>query len=254
MIRILLPVALFLTLGCQQNSKEYKRFYYKNGRIKEEGFYNKLNKPIDTLRGYSSTGQLSWLAVYDDSSRLHGTNVVFFANGLMEQKRHYRENVLNGEFMSFYPNGQMRSTCNYRDGLIQGDKLHFYEDGLIKAYNFYDFKERNCRVHYFDSSTKKRIQDDGYQIVDDSIAFIGDTVYLTFLVSHPPFSSNQISISEVNKSGVRINFRNVPDTSGYFNISFFEKPLPKSLIFEVLQYDSLTGKKKEFNTIYQLHE
>ncbi|WP_315815566.1 hypothetical protein [Paraflavitalea speifideaquila] len=240
-------IVVVIITGCKNDppdpNKTYQKFYYDNGVIMKEGYFDKQARPVDTLKSYSVDGKLKWLEVYDTSSHLNGLSLLYYPNGVVEQKKSYHNNVLNGEVFNYYESGKLKSVGYAAGGLLQGDRYHYYENGNYKAYNFLDFSEHNAMVHLFDSASKERVDRKGDHLVIDSVLFQGDSIQLEFLLAHPPYSVNEIQLVKMGADNKPVQTMAIPDSARHFKINLLKDPSFKSLILSVAQFDSITGKK-----------
>lgn len=84
----------------------------ENGRVKEEGVYN---------RGYKAG---EWLTYYP--------------NQQIREKANYRWDLLNGTYLSYWPNGQLKKKGEYLAGRRIKDWAMFYENGNPALKESYD--------------------------------------------------------------------------------------------------------------------
>jgi hypothetical protein len=255
-MRYLFTVFLLqIMAGCNTDKAErnYRKYYHDNGILMKEGYFNADLKPVDTLKTYTIDGKLQWVEIYDENGKLNGESLLFYPNGEIEQRKYFSHNILHGPLYTYFPNGKIKTRGQMRNGILQGDRFYFYEDGSYQSYNFLDFYGRNAIVHEFDSATKTRTKQTGDYIVIDSIVYRGDSIYLDFLLSHPPFSRNEIVIKEL-ESEETVSTIVVQDSADLFRLKFLKKPLVSSILLEVSQYDSIDRKKSEFNNRYNLRD
>lgn len=232
----------------------YKKFYYSNNVLKKEGYFNSKMRPVDTLKSYTEDGKLKSTEVYDSSGKLNGLSTYYYPSGEVVKRKSFQNDILDGLVVDYYKSGKTMSVIHAKSGFYVGDKIHFFENGKYEAYNFLDFYGHNLIYWRYDSASQKRIEQNGNQLLVDSIVYYKDSIYLSFLLAHPPFTKNDIHIDELSDAKKTLGSQNIPDTSFLFNITFLHKPALKSVVLRISQYDSLTGKSNEINNLYNFHD
>lgn len=95
----------------------------ENGKIKEEGFYN---------RGYKA-----------------GEWISYYPNQQVREKAHYKWDQLDGEFISYWPNGQLKKQGIYLIGRRIKNWTMFYENSQPALKENYDESGKLIHSTYF---------------------------------------------------------------------------------------------------------
>jgi hypothetical protein len=101
----------------------------ENGKIKEQGFYN---------RGYKV-----------------GVWVSYYPNGQVKEKANYKWDLLDGEFISYWPNGQLKKQGIYLIGRRIKDWTMFYENSQPALKESYDESGKLVHSAYFNTDGKQ---------------------------------------------------------------------------------------------------
>lgn len=197
LIRLIILIAL---MGCSDNKKveyyqdgEKKAIYtikngkrkgpfkkfYKNGRVKEKGFY-KFGAIHDTLKKYYSNGNLMCISPMKDGKRIKRT-IYYYKNGNIEQEM-------------FYKKGKHVLTKIYnRKGNIINIK-YYDEFGNLVGINLYD--QKGNRIKSYDS--KQVVFSPS---VNDSIFEVGDTINCKAFIANRNHN-NDVVIALVNTDSI----------------------------------------------------
>lgn len=108
----------------------------ENGTVKEQGSYN---------RGYKA-GEWS----------------TFYSNKQLQEKAHYRWDLLDGEFVSYWPNGRLKKQGTYLADRKVKDWTMFYENGKPALKESYDEIGKLIYSAYFNSNGEQTSLSNNY--------------------------------------------------------------------------------------------
>ncbi len=108
---------------------EYKKYYYPNGSLKEEGLLvNGLE--VGLWKIWYSNGQLEIEVNYIDGKR-DGLFQSWHNNGQLRQKLYYVDGKMNGLYQSWHENGHLCEEVNYIDGKLNGLYQYWHSNGQL---------------------------------------------------------------------------------------------------------------------------
>lgn len=107
--------------------------------------YMAHNKPKGIVKDFYMNGALQseftaeYLDYDDENKNFHeGEATWYHENGVIEQKRYYYNNELNGKNSFYYDNGELEIEATYDDGALNGPYRKFYKSGKIKLFAIYE--------------------------------------------------------------------------------------------------------------------
>jgi antitoxin component YwqK of YwqJK toxin-antitoxin module len=105
--------------GCQEqvkedNNKDLRYTYHKNGKIESETEYvNGVRHGKRTF--YDELGNLYSEGTFVNDSR-EGAMKIYYPDGSLKMSGNYVNNVLEGEVFSYFPNGKLESKKLFENG------------------------------------------------------------------------------------------------------------------------------------------
>jgi antitoxin component YwqK of YwqJK toxin-antitoxin module len=166
-------------IGCR-NSEKLERQYYSNGELKTETHTSIING--DTLKHEK----------------------LFYHVGFVKADRHYKNQILHGQYLSFNEFGSLLESACFVDGIPVGPIRYYYNNNLV-LYNERDFKGDVYYVKKYDSATHKLIREEGAAIssnvVIKNIPVKGKNTEVLFFYAEPDGDRNIISVEINGKKG-----------------------------------------------------
>jgi antitoxin component YwqK of YwqJK toxin-antitoxin module len=120
------------------------KYFFSNGKIKEDGEYINGDDIIDFKSTISENGKTGkWLSYYE--------------NGSLESESFYKAGEIDGLATGFFVNGNAEYKSNYKSGLMNGETFFYFDNGKIEySGNYMNDKENGLFVFYFENGAKKR--------------------------------------------------------------------------------------------------
>ena len=117
----------YYRLGLLNETRNYNglktnwKYYYENGRIKEE--WNENDGQINGLcRSWHENGQLESEKNYKDGQLVDGSYKTWHENGQLKSEKNYEDGQLNGLLRVWHKNGQLWHEQNWKDGELISKK------------------------------------------------------------------------------------------------------------------------------------
>jgi len=112
--------AVLIVFGTAANAQENEKrlFYYENGMVERETYFNNRNEPAGVWKEYYENGQLR-------------------SEGRVQKGTFGKPVFQTGLWKTFYDNGQMQSEGNYQTGSQTGLWKYYHENGKLGAKGFY---------------------------------------------------------------------------------------------------------------------
>ncbi len=111
------------------------RFFYSDGQVMEEGWYEQ-----DSLHGirrlYYESGQLQ-AEEQLVRGRYEGPWRSWYPSGQLEMEGQYRHNQMSGIWKKYYESGQLMEEVTFARNLENGPFREFWPNGKLKAEGFY---------------------------------------------------------------------------------------------------------------------
>lgn len=113
------------------NSIADVKFYTSKGKVISEGQMNgKIY--IGTWKYYQKDSEkLLILEHYNDKGQLHGERFVYYENGEVAEKQHYKDGVLHGEAINYSLKGIVLKTFIYENGELHGPSKYYNPKGEL---------------------------------------------------------------------------------------------------------------------------
>lgn len=103
--------------------------YYESGQLKSQGF--KLAGMSDSLwKFYSPLGVLTWTYSYENDLK-NGCATKFDSLGNKSEESYYVDGVKQGEQISYFQDGSIKRKSNFIDGKESGLALEFNKEGIV---------------------------------------------------------------------------------------------------------------------------
>ena len=119
---------------------DYKRFY-KNGKLKESGSFNK-DEYKGLLTRYHSNGKLAYQGSYNNSGMENGTIKYFYENGNIALEYTVKNNELEGKVSRYFDDGSLK------------ESFIVSENGKIQNAQSFERKEKPTNTDSGNKSTK----------------------------------------------------------------------------------------------------
>ncbi len=131
--------------------KEYKRFYYPNGKVASEGFL-KNNKPVGLWKSYYVTGVKKSEGIWRNN-QLDSTWIFFNQLGDTTEKINYYLGKKNGYYYKFYAGLESENRIEridlYVNGKKSGKSLVYYKSGdLFKEIPYVEDNRHGIALEY----------------------------------------------------------------------------------------------------------
>lgn len=252
-IRLAVCVIILFITSCNNsdtNKPVFKVKYYDDGIKKSEGYYKNDTVLIDTFKMYSSNGKIAYVEVYNGDGKLDGQCYYYSSKGNLEQTKTFSKGELTGFIIDYYDNGLVKTKSWVNNGIFQGDVIHYSLNGKPKLYNFYDFKQRNIVFKEYDTISGNVILKQGKEILVDTLEEKGDTLFFTFLLSHPPYTKNILSLEELNDSKKALKKHIIIDSVPFVKFNVVKYPEMASIKVTASQYDSILKETINFVFIF----
>ena len=111
------------------NPVGYWKSYYKNGNLKTEG--NRLGEDLDgQWKFYNEVGQLTLIITYGENKK-NGDRITFHENGKEQRKELYENDKKEGLSTEYYSNGNLIKQVPFVNGREQGIGLEYDQKGAI---------------------------------------------------------------------------------------------------------------------------
>lgn len=133
------------TAGAAGEASPYTA-YYPNGKVQTTGLV-KNDHTFGDFKKYYPNGALKETGTYDENGELDGENIVYYRNGNIDHKYHYKSGKMNGECIEYgigghqlvrfdVSNGNITSVTTFRpDGSVRED---YPVKGKTITYDVYD--------------------------------------------------------------------------------------------------------------------
>lgn len=140
-------------------SKDYKngvlhgleRTYYKSGKLKSVGKFNKGLLDGDVV-GYYESGSVRVVGHFYDGVK-DGSVSYLYPDGSIQMEMYYVKGDLNGVVKTWYENGNLMKEEPYDKGLLHGYLKTYYEDGGVFEEIKYDFGTPKIMIRYREDGT-----------------------------------------------------------------------------------------------------
>jgi antitoxin component YwqK of YwqJK toxin-antitoxin module len=104
---------------------------------------------------YPNTKDTAEITGYN-AGREHGIWKEFFANGLLKEKREFRDGLKTGEFLAWWENGKQRLAYNFINDEYEGTCREWNPDGLlVKEMNYKRGHEEGPQQWWYDNGKIK---------------------------------------------------------------------------------------------------
>ena len=112
-------------------SKETRKEYYPDGKLKSLCEYNKAGLLDGTCKSYDQAGSVFLENTYKDNMQTGRKNL--YPNGALQRVYTYKDGKMNGPSKQYYESGKLKFEVNYKDGQAFGPSKGYYESGMLKS-------------------------------------------------------------------------------------------------------------------------
>jgi len=114
-----------------------EKSYYKSGKLKSLGYFNK-GKVNGVVTGYYEDGGIQVRAFFNNGLK-QGRVIYYYSNGNRQIERFFDNDVLDGTHKVWYENGNLMKSIPYKQGLVHGIVKTYYEEGGVFEEVKYDY-------------------------------------------------------------------------------------------------------------------
>lgn len=141
------------------NNKASVKFLSSKGKLISEGVMNgKLYSGQWTFYHNTSDGVLS-TEYYNDNGLLEGEKVVYYPNGQIAEKSHYKDGKLEGVSKWYSENGKLLKDFMYENDELHGMTRYYDANGVILAEGQYQRGRKHGIWNYYEEGKLKETKD-----------------------------------------------------------------------------------------------
>ena len=209
MRKILYLLLFILFATCKQETDNKKFVVVKDEKGNVESEINYIN---DTLmhglaKYYYKNGNLK-VETYYDSGLKNGWHRRYYEDGKIKSKISFKKGLLEGASQWYFPNGKVSEEANWINNKPFGNSIFYYENGSVKTYNCFDFQEHNRYLIKYDINGQK-IKEEGtvlgqllYEVNLDSIP-VNKPWIVKVSVAVPPNTKVNVILGKLVKSELK---------------------------------------------------
>lgn len=103
-------------------------FYFPNGKVQSESFFNDEGKPDSVMTIYYISGEKYKETHYSDGMR-NGSDKAWYEDGKVKMEAEYASDMPQGTVVSYFANGNKASETPYKDGKKDGPSITYDSTG-----------------------------------------------------------------------------------------------------------------------------
>lgn len=103
-------------------------FYFDDGKIQSEAFYDEKGQPDSTTTIFYKSGQKYKETHYKNGNQ-HGSEKAWYEDGTIKMEANYVEGKVEGTVTSNFPNGKKQSEVTYKNGAKDGEEITYDSTG-----------------------------------------------------------------------------------------------------------------------------
>ncbi len=155
-MRMLLPISLLLAAwSCNPNTEVVQQFDESGTLIAEFSMDKKTGKRQGPYRFFYPNGKVMEEGWYEQDS-LHGTRRLYYESGQLQAEEHIVEGSYEGPWRSWYPSGRLDMEGRYENDKMSGVWKRYYESGqLMEEVTFADNLENGPFREYWPNGRLK---------------------------------------------------------------------------------------------------
>lgn len=130
-MKVLLILIFILSIGTPSKDKTYDRTYYKNGKVKSEGWL-RYNVKTDYWKFYHENGKISEQGHYAYGKR-ESYWYFFNENRIRTKEGHYKKGDQVNWWLFYDTKGRINHKCQLNMGVKNGYCLKYKDEKLMSA-------------------------------------------------------------------------------------------------------------------------